>query len=211
MVDKHWRVKVTDFNLSLIDGTDQATGPVSANNPRWLAPESIRAREFSTQSDVFSFGVRSSLRAHCPQCLPGWFGEIRSVADACLATVLGLASLRVDTRSALLLSRSVSGLAVRSVRAWHNHSRALLSVVAGVQVILWELLTWEKPWDDLGTFQVSLASGWQPLSFLCWPMAWFISCSPADKAPSRDLCPYAGWSDAQDTAQTRSQLAVSSA
>ena len=57
MVDKHWRVKVTDFNLSLIDGTTQATGPVSANNPRWLAPESIRAREFSTQSDVFSFGA----------------------------------------------------------------------------------------------------------------------------------------------------------
>ena len=211
VVDKHWRVKVTDFNLSLIDGTDQDTGPVSANNPRWLAPESIRAREFSTQSDVFSFGVRPSLRAHCLKCLPGWLGEMSSEADACFAAVLGLASLKVDTRSASPLSHSVSGLAVRSVRAWHDHSRALLSVAAGVQVILWELLTWERPWDDLGTFQVSLASGWQPLSVLCWPMALFISCSPANQPPSRDLCPYAGWSDVQDTAQTRSQLAASSA
>ena len=59
VVDKHWRVKVTDFNLSLIDGTTQSTGPISANNPRWLAPESIKSREYSTHSDVFSFGVRA--------------------------------------------------------------------------------------------------------------------------------------------------------
>ena len=42
LVDKHWRVKVTDFNLSSklhlqadCDGLDSSI----ANNPRWLAPE----------------------------------------------------------------------------------------------------------------------------------------------------------------------------
>ena len=42
LVDKHWRVKVTDFNLSSMLRSDADTyGVLSsvANNPRWLAPE----------------------------------------------------------------------------------------------------------------------------------------------------------------------------
>ena len=42
LVDKHWRVKVTDFNLSsmLRSGADTFGGLSSvANNPRWMAPE----------------------------------------------------------------------------------------------------------------------------------------------------------------------------
>lgn len=42
LVDKHWRVKVTDFNLSSMLRSDADTyGVLSsvAANPRWLAPE----------------------------------------------------------------------------------------------------------------------------------------------------------------------------
>ncbi len=42
LVDKHWRVKVTDFNLSSMLHSEADTyGVLSsvANNPRWLAPE----------------------------------------------------------------------------------------------------------------------------------------------------------------------------
>ena len=45
LVDKHWRVKVTDFNLSsmLRSGNDQQILDCSvANNPRWLAPEASK-------------------------------------------------------------------------------------------------------------------------------------------------------------------------
>ena len=42
LVDKYWRVKVTDFNLSstLSSSSDgDALASSAANNPRWLAPE----------------------------------------------------------------------------------------------------------------------------------------------------------------------------
>ena len=42
LVDKHWRVKVTDFNLSSMIktyGPTPSNSSVVANNPRWLAPE----------------------------------------------------------------------------------------------------------------------------------------------------------------------------
>ena len=42
LVDKHWRVKVTDFNLSsMLPSRADSHGLLSdaANNPRWLAPE----------------------------------------------------------------------------------------------------------------------------------------------------------------------------
>ena len=42
LVDKHWRVKVTDFNLSSMLRLDADTAGLDssiANNPRWLAPE----------------------------------------------------------------------------------------------------------------------------------------------------------------------------
>ena len=42
LVDRHWRVKVTDFNLSRMvkaGSTNASVTSLLANNPRWLAPE----------------------------------------------------------------------------------------------------------------------------------------------------------------------------
>ena len=42
LVERHWRVKVTDFNLSRMVHTGEQNASVTsllANNPRWLAPE----------------------------------------------------------------------------------------------------------------------------------------------------------------------------
>ena len=41
LVDKHWRVKIGDFNLSRVEDTQEKTSSITANNPRWLAPEVI--------------------------------------------------------------------------------------------------------------------------------------------------------------------------
>jgi serine/threonine protein kinase len=41
LVDKHWRVKVADFNLSRVETQNDKSTSISANNPRWLAPEVI--------------------------------------------------------------------------------------------------------------------------------------------------------------------------
>ena len=42
LVERHWRVKVTDFNLSRMvqtEGQNASVTSLLANNPRWLAPE----------------------------------------------------------------------------------------------------------------------------------------------------------------------------
>lgn len=57
VVDRHWHVKVTDFNLSRIMYNTAVTSSVSANNPRWLAPEAIATQSFSKAADVYSFGI----------------------------------------------------------------------------------------------------------------------------------------------------------
>ena len=56
LVERHWRVKVTDFNLSRVVQTAGTASIHSllANNPRWLAPEVDPPR---------------SLPAHCSFCL----------------------------------------------------------------------------------------------------------------------------------------------
>ena len=41
LMDKHWRVKIGDFNLSRVEDTQEKTSSITANNPRWLAPEVI--------------------------------------------------------------------------------------------------------------------------------------------------------------------------
>lgn len=44
LVERHWRVKITDFNLSRMVHTGEQNASVTsllANNPRWLAPEVI--------------------------------------------------------------------------------------------------------------------------------------------------------------------------
>ncbi|DBB01174.1 hypothetical protein WJX77_003342 [Trebouxia sp. C0004] len=80
LVDKHWRVKIADFNLSRVMEAQAVVSSISANNPRWLAPEVVTDQAYSTAADVYSFGV-----------------------------------------------------------------------------ILWELLTWQLPWADLGPFQIMVA------------------------------------------------------
>ncbi|KFM25179.1 putative serine/threonine-protein kinase drkA [Auxenochlorella protothecoides] len=52
LVDKHWRVKVTDFNLSRLSDTVSVASSMVANNPRWHAPES-----YSKASDVYAYGL----------------------------------------------------------------------------------------------------------------------------------------------------------
>ncbi|CAL5230064.1 g13517 [Coccomyxa viridis] len=77
LVDKHWRVKVADFNLSRVMHASAVVSSVSATNPRWMAPEVLAGKRYDCAADVYSFGI-----------------------------------------------------------------------------ILWELLTWQIPWEDLGPWQV---------------------------------------------------------
>eukprot|EP00884_Botryococcus_braunii_P018261 jgi/Botrbrau1/5118/Bobra.0128s0026.1 len=80
LVDKQWRCKVADFNLSRQMDQSPMIASITANNPRWLAPEVITHMLHSRKADMFAFGI-----------------------------------------------------------------------------VLWELLTWELPWEDMGTFQIIVA------------------------------------------------------
>ena len=75
---------IADFNLSRAMEAQTVVSSISANNPRWLAPEVVTDQAYSTAADVYSFGL-----------------------------------------------------------------------------ILWELLTWQLPWADLGPFQVSSEQAYQ--------------------------------------------------
>ncbi|DBB01412.1 TPA: hypothetical protein ACH3X1_000077 [Trebouxia sp. C0004] len=60
LVDRHWRVKVTDFNLSRMVKAGSSNASVTsmlANNPRWLAPEVVSKHDYSKAADVYSFGI----------------------------------------------------------------------------------------------------------------------------------------------------------
>ena len=57
LVDKHWRCKIADFNLSRVMETTSVMSSITANNPRWLAPEVITRQEYSKAADIFSFGI----------------------------------------------------------------------------------------------------------------------------------------------------------
>ncbi|KAL0041949.1 hypothetical protein WJX79_010123 [Trebouxia sp. C0005] len=60
LVERHWRVKVTDFNLSRMVQTSSAGSSITsllANNPRWLAPEVVSDHNYSKAADVYSFGI----------------------------------------------------------------------------------------------------------------------------------------------------------
>jgi len=57
LVDKHWRVKVCDFNLSRVLEEQAVVSSLAASNPRWLAPEILSGRGYSFSSDVYSYGV----------------------------------------------------------------------------------------------------------------------------------------------------------
>lgn len=60
LVERHWRVKITDFNLSRMVHTGEQNASVTsllANNPRWLAPEVVKEHDYSKAADVYSFGI----------------------------------------------------------------------------------------------------------------------------------------------------------
>lgn len=57
LVDEHWRVKVSDFNLSRILGDTAVLSSTNATNPRWQAPEVLQGQPATLLSDVYSYGV----------------------------------------------------------------------------------------------------------------------------------------------------------
>lgn len=84
LVDRHWRVKVTDFNLSRMvksGSTNASVTSLLANNPRWLAPE-VRiwlaelhwhchfqepyGRQTSSQANQYNIACITSLLANTP-------------------------------------------------------------------------------------------------------------------------------------------------
>ena len=59
LVDKHWKLKVTDFNLSrMLQSSSDYVGNHSsvANNPRWLAPEVLSISGLVISSLVITYG-----------------------------------------------------------------------------------------------------------------------------------------------------------
>ncbi|KAK2077996.1 hypothetical protein QBZ16_003864 [Prototheca wickerhamii] len=57
LINKDWRAKVTDFNLSRLSDTTSVASSMVANNPRWHAPEVIHSQNYTKASDVYAFGL----------------------------------------------------------------------------------------------------------------------------------------------------------
>ena len=74
LVDKHWRVKVCDFNLSKLMEENSVMSSMAATNPRWLAPEILAGSSASFSSDVYAFGCAPPLLARSA-CMENVVGE----------------------------------------------------------------------------------------------------------------------------------------
>ncbi|KAK9811715.1 hypothetical protein WJX72_008890 [[Myrmecia] bisecta] len=57
LVDKHWHVKVADFNLSRVMHATAVVTSIAATNPRWLAPEVLAGHGYNRAADVYAFGI----------------------------------------------------------------------------------------------------------------------------------------------------------
>ncbi|KAL4444201.1 hypothetical protein ABPG75_011938 [Micractinium tetrahymenae] len=79
LVDKHWRVKVTDFNLSKFMSDSARNSSSAAMNPRWLAPEVMKGEGATRASDVFSFAVASAVRCCATSAAAAPTGLLRSM------------------------------------------------------------------------------------------------------------------------------------
>lgn len=58
LLDELLRVKITDFGLArVLDDTSAGQTQSTVGPIKWMAPESIIHRKYSTKSDVWSFGI----------------------------------------------------------------------------------------------------------------------------------------------------------
>eukprot|EP00898_Chlorokybus_atmophyticus_P001190 jgi/Chlat1/2071/Chrsp17S02771 len=57
LVDRHWHVKVCDFNLSRLMEASHIPASNNLHSPRWMAPEVLKGEKYNRAADVFSFGV----------------------------------------------------------------------------------------------------------------------------------------------------------
>jgi len=58
LIGQHWNAKVADFGLSKIIKDSVEYGKFTpCGTPKWAAPEVLRNEHYSTQADVYSFGI----------------------------------------------------------------------------------------------------------------------------------------------------------
>jgi len=57
MVDDAWHVKLTDFGVARVVGTQSAQPGVMVGTPAYMSPEQVRGVEADARSDLFSLGV----------------------------------------------------------------------------------------------------------------------------------------------------------
>ena len=72
LVDKHWRVRVCDFNLSRAMEDTAVLSSVAATNPRWLAPEILSGKGYTFASDVYAFGCVAAPRRRAGRGCVQW-------------------------------------------------------------------------------------------------------------------------------------------
>ena len=147
LVDKHWRVKIADFNLSRVMEAQAVVSSISANNPRYtyyyiavlidVQPVTV-THAAAHLGPALSIGDLSksqascilTLSAHVPWCL--WSIKLHSQAGDCCRW-----------------------LAPEVVK---DQAYSTAADVYSFGLILWELLTWQLPWAELGPFQVDALS-----------------------------------------------------
>ena len=57
LVEKNWRVKVGDFNLSRWSATSAVASQLGNVSPRWMAPEVLRSERYTEKADIYSYGI----------------------------------------------------------------------------------------------------------------------------------------------------------
>lgn len=59
LLDKNWKIKISDFSLSYIKKGDLTKRPrlTRLGTPQWMAPEVLKYGYYDFPCDVYSFGV----------------------------------------------------------------------------------------------------------------------------------------------------------
>ena len=187
LVDKHWRVKVADFNLSRVMHASAVVSSVSATNPRSAPCPNIRA--YTGFLHICSTHVVSILSGtphlYMGVCcafavLPKDNDESRTHQHQLprLRMRLSLLAICFISPTSMHVSASLMRWASVSFRGPGTACNSKTGEQAGVAfrwmapevlagkrydcaadvysfgIILWELLTWQIPWEDLGPWQV---------------------------------------------------------